>query len=126
MNVMHRIRRRSDRLARLSVGLFVLVWLSLAAAPCVMAMTSGATPEHDCPHCPPTPCHEATPESCDEPGSPGALRAADTNPNVLAPPATIAAAALPAPAATPRFTAAALPPSRAGPRAHLLHAQFNE
>lgn len=124
MNVMHGIRRRSDRLALISAGLFVLVWLSLAAAPCVMAMTMGAAPEHDCPHCPPTPCHETAQESCDDPGSLDALRLSDANTTVLAPPAAIATAEFAIPTETTRFTESGLPPSRAGPRAHLLNAQF--
>lgn len=126
MSIMHGIRRRSDRLARISAGLFVLVWLSLAAAPCVMAMTMGTAPKHDCPHCPPTPCHESAPETCDDPGSLDALRLSDANPTVLAPPAAIASPVFPLPAETTRDTGSGLPPSRAGPRAHLLKATFNE
>lgn len=126
MNAMHRIRRRSDRLAQLSAGLFVLVWLSLAAAPCVMAMELQQAPDHDCPHCPPAPCHEVAPDDCDEPDSLDGLRAGDSTPSVLAPPpATIPADAAPRRIAT-QHASRRQPPARAGPRPHLVNVQFNE
>jgi len=125
MSLIDCIRKRSDRLAQISVSLFVLVWLSIAAAPCAIAMTLGSDDHHDCPHCPPRPCHEVQPFECDAPDSIDNLRAGDA-PQVLAPPSAEASASPVAhpPRSHSEFTYK--PPARAGPRAHLLHAQFNE
>ena len=127
MNIMHRIRRSSSTLSRVNLALFVLVWLSMVVAPCAMAMQAGATmPEHDCAHCPPQPCDEVAPQDCDAPDSLDSPRLSDkTNlPDLLVlRPVEHAIEPSTQPAiVSPR----ALPPVRAGPRAHLVHAQFNE
>ena len=45
------MRRNKSSWGKSTLGVFVVVWLSLALQPCVMALGSG---EHgDCPHCPP-------------------------------------------------------------------------
>ncbi len=41
-------------LGQRALGLFAAVWLSLALAPCTMAIEA----DHDCPHCPPAHEHE--------------------------------------------------------------------
>ena len=125
MNTLARIRKHSDRLAQISAGLFVLVWLSIAAAPCAIAMTLNSDDHHDCPHCPPRPCHELEPIDCEAPDSIDNLRAADSSP-VLAPPPGEAASSPSVPVREGRGEFAYLPPARAGPRPHLLNAQFNE
>ena len=127
MNVLHRIRRNSGRLARVNLALFALVWLSIVVAPCAMALQAGAQmSEHDCPHCPPRPCHEVTPQDCDETDSLDSLRVVDkTETTAILPPRALEPA--PADAADASHGAIAqLPPVRAGPRPHLLNAQFNE
>lgn len=127
MNVLHRIRRCSGTLARVNAALFVLVWLSIVVAPCAMAMQAGVSaPEHECPHCPPRPCHEVAPEDCDAPDSLDSPRLADKTNALellqLRPVADVVEPSAQPVIASPR----ALPPVRAGPRAHLVHAQFNE
>jgi len=128
MNMLHRIRGNSGRLARVNLTLFTLVWLSIAAAPCVLAMQLGAdqSHEHQCPHCPPQPCHEVQPDDCDPPDSLDSVRTLDSSQSVAAllPATAFDGVFEPRPAAVDR--AAARPPARAGPRAHLLHVQFNE
>lgn len=127
MNLLHHIRRRSGTLSRVNLALFVLVWLSVVAAPCAMAMQAGASaPEHACPHCPPKPCDDVAPQDCDTPDSLDSLRVIDKVQAIaLLPPRAFepvlfvsTARAQPAPSF--------LPPVRAGPRPHLVHAQFNE
>lgn len=120
------MRRRSDSLSRFGLGAFVLVWLSIVTAPCVAALAVDSCADHDCPHCPPTLCHELDPPSCEAPEALDGLRAGDFSPGELA--------ALPAAPIAPvladirgdRLEFATHPPARAGPRAHLIHAQFNE
>ena len=120
------MRRRSRNLGRLGLGTFVLVWLSIVTAPCVAMISMDDCADHDCPHCPPTLCHEPEPASCEAPEALDSLRAGDVSPVVLAP----------LPAAPTMPVLASLdsgglefppqPPARAGPRAHLIHVQFNE
>jgi hypothetical protein len=127
MSLMHRLRRRSDRLARFSAGVFVLVWLAIVATPCAMAMQFGEMPaDHDCPHCPPAPCHELAPEDCKAPESVDSPRLSDKTPQFDAAAGPPLAAA-PAPARATRGWAR--PPafsSRAGPPPYLLHLRFLE
>lgn len=129
MNVLHRIRRCSGTLSRVNLALFVLVWLSIVIAPCAMAMQAGMSPpepEHDCPHCPPKPCHEVAPEDCDAPDSLDSPRLTDkSSPLDLLPVRHAAPVILPS-ATRSAITLHALPPVRAGPRAHLVHVRFNE
>ncbi|MBS3744860.1 MAG: hypothetical protein KGY48_10955 [Wenzhouxiangellaceae bacterium] len=127
MNILHRIRRCSGTLARVNTALFVLVWLSIVVAPCAMAMQAGVSaPDHDCPHCPPRPCHEVAPEDCDAPDSLDSPRLAEKTNALellhLRPVAHVIEPSAQPVIAFPR----ALPPVRAGPRAHLVHVQFNE
>ena len=127
MSAMHRIRRHARFLARANLALFVLVWLSIVIAPCAMAMQAAIpAPEHDCPHCPPKPCHEVEPDDCDAPDSLDSPRLADkTNSLDLLHLRPVLRAIEPSTQTTPVFLRT-LPPVRAGPRAHLVHAQFNE
>ncbi len=127
MFLMHRLRRHSDRLARISAGLFMVVWLAMVAAPCAIAMAFGEMPAgHDCPHCPPVPCHEAEPEDCAAPDSFDLPRLSEKTPSFdLAPPNPDPGAALvrssrPAPTFVPQ------PQPRAGPPPYLLHLRFRE
>ena len=45
------MRRNKSFWGKRTLGAFVVVWLSLALQPCVMALESGG--HGDCPHCPP-------------------------------------------------------------------------
>jgi hypothetical protein len=66
------MRQRQRRLAQGSLALFALFWFSLITAPCAMAHVDhgdGAPAKHhDCPHCPPKPCHQKAfePVDCDQ------------------------------------------------------------
>jgi len=127
MNFLHRIRRGSSGLSRVNLALFALVWLSIVVAPCAMAMQVDVrAPAHDCPHCPPQPCHEMEPQDCDAPDSLDSLRLVDKTETInLLPPQAVAPQLFDA--ADPTHAAiVSLPPVRAGPRPHLVNAQFNE
>ncbi len=56
-------RRHRQNIARSSAGLFAVVWLGMAAQPCVMALEALSEGGHgsQCPHCPDVehPCHDA-------------------------------------------------------------------
>lgn len=123
MNLLARFRTRASRLASVSTGLFVVFWLALVAAPCAMAMMAPDT-GHVCPHCLPEPCHEVAAHDCDAPDLLDALRFGEQAKTMaLAPPPAIAT--VPAiRGATVGVTSHSH--SRAGPRPHLLHVQFNE
>jgi len=124
---MHFIRRHVRVLARANAALFVLVWLSIVIAPCAMAMQAGVSaPEHDCPHCPPEPCREVAPEDCDAPESLDSPRLGDKTSSLDLPhPGPVVHAI--GPSVQPAIVSPhPLPPVRAGPRAHLVHVQFNE
>jgi hypothetical protein len=127
MNVLHRIRRKSGTLSRVNLALFVLVWLSIAFAPCAMAMQAGATmPEHDCPLCPPDPCQEVAPEDCDAPDSLDSPQLAEKTQSLDL---LVLKHVSQVPEPPARHSVVAFrtsPPVRAGPREHLIHAQFNE
>ena len=127
MSAMHRIRRHSRFLARVNLALFVLLWLSIVIAPCAMAMQAGAAmPEHDCPHCPPKPCHEVEQGDCDAPDSLDSPRLADKTNSLDLLHLRPVLRAIEPPTQTTYVSPRTLPPVRAGPRAHLVHAQFNE
>ncbi|MGB0514979.1 MAG: hypothetical protein ACPGJE_09085 [Wenzhouxiangellaceae bacterium] len=127
MIMLHRIRQKSQRLARVNLALFALVWLSIVVAPCAMATEINVpAPVHDCPHCPPQPCHELEPQDCDPSDALDSLPLMDkAETNALSPAQAMT---------TVRFDSAdamnaaivSLPPVRAGPRPHLVNAQFNE
>lgn len=127
MNVLHRIRRRSSGLSRASLALFALVWLSIVIAPCAMAMQIDVpAPAHDCPHCPPQPCHELEPQDCDAPDSLDSLRLVDKTETIsLVPPKAFEPALFDS-SNMAHAGIVSLPPVRAGPRTHLVNAQFNE
>lgn len=125
MNLINLIHSKSTRLASANTALFALLWIGLIVSPCVSAMLV-ATSDHDCPRCPPPPCHEVQLEQCEDPDSLDAPRAGEeVELPVLFLPAQApawAADVQPAHAAPPRPHA----PIRAGPRPHLLFQTFNE
>lgn len=126
MSAMDFIRRHVSKLARINAALFGLIWLAIVAAPCVMAMQIESAAGHVCPYCPPPPCHEVSPDDCDQPDGLDGLRAGEQLKSFeLAPPAapgiTLDATSHSAPA--PLFHT---PPGRAGPRLHLLQLRFIE
>jgi len=98
-----------------------------ATTPCAMALAE--TPDtigvHDCPHCQPEPCHEASgPDGCDS------LNPADKPRNdsgadntAILQPFGIATRERPARLQT---GATGPPPARDGPRRHLILVTFNE
>ena len=122
------IRRNIHPLARIHLVLFALVWSLVVATPCAMAMQSAPAAEtaHECPHCPPEPCHQVQPDDCDDGDWLDAPRLSEQSGQWLAPPA-VAGWTIVEPRRTTheRFPYDS-PPVRAGPRAHLLNAQFNE
>ena len=126
--ILHTIRRNLPRLGRFHAALFVLLWATMVASPCVMAMQGEVEPiaAHDCPHCPPEPCHETTaPADCDQPDPADRLRSADTSPQLLTLPTDASEVLAPEPTAGPAPPYASAH-SRDGPRRHLLHVRFNE
>ena len=107
---------------------FCAVMILAATTPCAMAvdLPSGTEIKHDCPHCPPQPCHDAsTDPDCD------GLNPADKPRNdsggdvVAAVAAHMSGATLPRPARA-QAPAVGPPPVRDGPRRHLILATFNE
>ncbi|MCA1779766.1 MAG: hypothetical protein LC637_10375 [Xanthomonadaceae bacterium] len=127
MNLLQCLRKHAASLARINAGLFVLLWLVLVATPCVMAMQmDSANPEHRCPHCPPAPCHEVQPDDCDVPERLDLPRLADKTPSLDLLNLRSVLHAIPQPAHVSIRSPRALPPVRDGPRAHLVHVQFNE
>ena len=127
MNLLFRIRRSAATWSRVNLALFALVWLSIVIAPCAMVMEAQASPsQHDCPHCPPQPCHEAASDQCDEPDSIDSPRLSDPGQWVLAP-ATRAMSSIAIDTTRASFSILAhSPPARAGPRIHLVHVRFHE
>jgi len=125
--MLSRFRNHARLLARFNLALFALVWMSTVAAPCAMAMHAEPVGSiaHDCPHCPPRPCEEVDAIDCDAPDLDLLVSVDKTLAAALATPAThptqwAAGAAGVVPVSVRRL------PARSGPRAHLLHAQFNE
>jgi len=62
--ILRLLRQFAPRIARTTLGLFVVVWMNMAAQPCLMAlesesandaaaMTADAHGDEHCPHCPP-------------------------------------------------------------------------
>ncbi|MDT8450955.1 MAG: hypothetical protein RQ847_12370 [Wenzhouxiangellaceae bacterium] len=127
MSAMHAIRRHSSQLARVNLALFGLIWLSIVVAPCAMAMqVEPAAGEMVCPHCPPPPCHDVAPDDCSDLDSLDALRLAEQVKTLSFALPAAAPETHVATARAPSVHFAELPPARAGPRAHLVHQQFNE
>ena len=118
-------RKPALKLSWFNLALFALVWPSILATPCAMPMLAESGSAHPCPPCPPQPCDEVAPGECGaqalEP-----LLPLDKTPLL----------ALPGPASqVPAFVLVSAEPDapprdgsliRAGPRAHLVHVQFNE
>lgn len=126
MSLLFRIRRSAATLARVNLALFALVWLSVVVAPCTMAMDLPAEmPGHDCPHCPPEACAEVAAQECDSPDLLAPLPSMDKV-GAIAPPPRVFTIPLPGSKVLPQPVPDAMPPARAGPRAHLIHVQFNE
>ncbi len=124
MSLISKIRDRLPRLARASGALFVVFWIGLAAAPCALAMLVPET-GHDCPHCPPVPCHEVQSDDCDYSESLDAPRASEKSPlEILA----VLPSDLETTPGRPIYAVAIAvpPPARAGPRLHLVHTRFDE
>ncbi len=126
--VLHFLRRHQPRISRALALLFVVLWSAVVATPCVMAMQ--ADPErpaaHDCPHCPPKPCHDSvSPPDCDDDEPADRLRTVDTSTLAIALPAS-ATAPNPTRLGVGAAPPAAHAPSRDGPRPHLLHVRFDE
>ena len=126
--ILHRLRRHLPRLARVHAGLFVVLWATVVATPCVMAMQDEPPPMamHDCPHCPPQPCHDqAGPPDCDDAEPADRTRSVDPTQFVVVLPAEPAGldttGSLQRDGPRPRSAQA-----RAGPRPHLLHVRFDE
>ena len=123
-------RHHLQRLARINAGLFVLMWLGVVMTPCAMAHVAMAAADppvpHDCPHCPPQPCHQKSqPVDCDEQLPIDRLRSFDSSPFLLVlptavfelvePPSDSVSVAIPR-----RFS------PRDGPRTYLLNQRFKE
>jgi len=126
--ILHRLRRNLPRLARVHAALFVVLWATVVATPCVMAMQAEppAMAGHDCPHCPPQPCHDlAISPDCDHADPADRTRSVDPGQFVVAlpyEPVDVEPGWL-------RSRDGPLPLSvsaRAGPRPHLLHVRFDE
>ncbi len=90
-----------------ALALFVVVWLNMALAPCLMAQEIGAETTVPCPHCPPAddpPCHEPAPTRCgyiDDYDHDGRIALAEDTPRV----AWFVVDDLPEPAAGPPLRA---------------------
>lgn len=125
---LHCLRRNLPRLARVHAALFVVLWATLVATPCVMAVQAEppAMAGHDCPHCPPQPCHDQVgPPDCDDAEPADRTRSVDPGQFTLALPTQ------PADADAPFVLQRDGPPlpkqqARAGPRPHLVHVRFDE
>lgn len=125
MNPLARLRTHTARWGGVAGVAFLAAWLGLVVAPCAMAMDLPAPADaHDCPHCPPQPCHEAAGTDCDPPDSLDAPRAGDDRPALALLPAVPVVAA--ADAAVRTSIRSLSPPARAGPRLHLIHTRFDE
>jgi hypothetical protein len=127
MSVMHRLRRHAERAARISAGLFVVVWLAMIATPCAIAMEFGEMPAgHDCPHCPPVPCHEADPDDCAAPDSLDLPRLSEKSQSFELAPANPDPGVALVQSSRPGPTLATRSQPRAGPPPYLLHLRFRE
>ena len=127
MSLIARIRRSAPTLARIHLALFALVWLSVVIAPCAMAMQLQTVDHaHECPHCPPRPCHEVEPEQCEAPDSIDTPRLGETQQVDLAPPGAAFTLSPSRVSGTSSGHTVQAPPARAGPRLHLLESRFDE
>jgi hypothetical protein len=129
---MQSLRRHSRGFAGAAASLFLVVWASMAIAPCLMA--AEALADADCPHCPepPPPCHEP-----DGAGSCSYIEGYDFDGRspvvpkvevelVAVLPLALAATALPDFTAQPLTLGATVPPDPGGPRIHLRHCVLND
>jgi len=118
------------RTARLSLGLFVVLWIGMVIAPCAMAhVGSDSAPQdshHDCPHCPPKPCHQkAEPVDCDDTEPADRLRSLDSGQFV----ALLSDETASAMDDWPDRSLGSMPSTvqaRDGPRTHLIFQRFKE
>lgn len=124
--MLENIRKHYQLLSRINLGLFALVWVSVVASSCVMAMDAGDTASHhDCPHCPPAPCMEIQPADCEQSDSlETPLNGDQLQKIAFAAPISDIPVNTQRPAPLRYYSVS--PPPRAGPRTHLIHAQFNE
>lgn len=109
------------------VALCTIVILA-ATTPCAMALAEipdAADNVHDCPHCPPEPCHElGSPDNCDRLNPADKPRSdSDADKAALLTPFRIATRERPTRLPT---HAIGPPPARDGPRRHLILVTFNE
>lgn len=118
-----RPRRQLHWMLAVCCTLVILV----TTTPCAMALVDipDAASNHDCPHCPPEPCHEgAGPDDCDSlnPADKPRNDSGADSPAIL-PPVGLAVHERP-----PRLQTGAIgpPPARDGPRRHLILVTFNE
>lgn len=118
-------RKLASRLGRFNLALFALLWFSVVAPPCAMAMAPQPDPARQHLHCPPQACDEVAPGDCDAPGL-EPLPAPDKTPWFALPAPTVQAPASASTSTGLEVTPRGRPPVRAGPRVHLVHAQFNE
>lgn len=118
--------RRHTRLKAL-LGAFCAIAILASTTPCAMALatTPDTASDHDCPHCPPQPCHgDNIDKDCDglDPADkPRSDSGTDTIAAAVHMPTAFAARPPPM-----RAAGVGPPPARDGPRRHLLLATFNE
>jgi hypothetical protein len=126
------LRQYRRSIAGLAASLFLVVWASMALAPCLMA--AEAAIGDDCPHCPepPPPCHDdgagsacAYVDGYDFDGRLPAVPKVEVE-FVAAPPLALAAAELPPGRALPCTREARAPPKPSGPRLHLRNCVLND
>lgn len=122
------IRRNLQRLARFNLALFVVCWAVVMVSPCVMAMQLDDSPmsSHDCPHCPPQPCHGPVVKAdCNEPEPQDRPRSVDSSEFLLEFPVLIETIVFePDRQISHLHYPSAL--ARDGPRTHLLYVRFDE
>ncbi|MCP5202159.1 MAG: hypothetical protein H6977_19340 [Gammaproteobacteria bacterium] len=126
-SLLARLRARRRRLALCNLVFMLCGLLGLALAPCqAMAGMQAGNAIHDCPDCPPAPCHDAQPAACPHESASDQTALPDL-PRLDLPPALPAAELAPA---VPVVVAAAPPLARYGPapgrRSHLVFLRFNE
>lgn len=122
---MSAIRKLASSLGRFNLALFALLWFSVVATPCAMAMAPEPDPGHQCPHCLPQACDEVVLGDCSA-SDLESLLVLDKTPSFALPVLTAPVAAFASASAGLEVTPRGRPPVRAGPRVHLVHVQFNE
>lgn len=113
---------------RATLAAFCALLILAATTPCAMAvdLPAGKDAVHDCPHCPPQPCHDVSSNpDCDGLNPVDKPRGDCGVESMTAATAPVPGTAL-LPPARMRAEPAGPPPARDGPRRHLLLATFNE